>query len=150
MFEGLVKLPPDAPAAEGGGFGSMIFTLNHNYVVDLIFKGHLEGKPHGFSARNTKAMPSLHTLATNQSALDTWYVRYADDLTESLHDEVLHFEFVGGGAGAMTRGDMILHVVNHMTYHRGMAGEMFNRLKTRAPRMDLTIFLRDAPPGLPT
>jgi uncharacterized damage-inducible protein DinB len=149
MFEALHKLPADVPAAHDGGFGSMIFTLNHNYVVDLIFRGHLESKPHGFTARNTETMPDLATLADAQGALDAWYIAYGDTLTEALHDEVVPFKFVDGGPGAMSRGDMLLHVVNHKTYHRGFVAEMINRAHVKAPRMDLTVFLRDAPPRLP-
>lgn len=149
MFEGLARLPEGAPAAEPGGFGSMIFALNHNYVVDLIFKGHLEGKPHGYTARNTKVMPALAELEENQARVDAWYVDYADAMTVPMCDEMVDFDFVDGGSSAMTRGEMILHAINHMTYHRGMVGEMFNRLGTRAPRMDLTVYLRDARPVLP-
>lgn len=149
MFEALAALPAGVPQMENGGFGSMIFTLNHNYVVDLIFRGHLEAKPHGFTARNTETMPALDELSAAQQSLDRWYVGYADQMTPAMHDEVVEFEFVDGGGGAMTRGDMMLHVVNHQTYHRGFVAEMMNRHKTRAPRMDLTVFLRDAPLQLP-
>jgi uncharacterized damage-inducible protein DinB len=33
-------------------FRSIIGTLNHSYVVDLIWQAHLEGREHGFTARN--------------------------------------------------------------------------------------------------
>ncbi|HEX4327170.1 MAG TPA: DinB family protein [Burkholderiales bacterium] len=149
MFEALAKLPAGVPQKDNGGFGSMIFAMNHNYVIDRIFRGHLEGNSHGFTARNTEVMPALDALMAAQAELDAWYVAYADTLTEALHDEVVKFEFIGGGAGAMSRGDMLLHVTNHMTYHRGFVGEMINRERTKPPRMDLTVFLRDAPPRLP-
>lgn len=127
------------------GFGNMVNTLNHAYVVDLIWKGHLENVPHGFTARNTDAAPSLAELHANQTKADHWYVSYADRLTEQEHDEVVEFKFVDGGAGAMTRGDMLLHVVNHKTYHRGYVADMLYQIGSRPPSMDLPVFIRDVP-----
>src|SRR5256885_7587344 len=37
------------------------------------------------------------------------------------------FEFVGGGQGAMTREQIVLHVVNHGSYHRGFVSDMMYR-----------------------
>lgn len=73
-----------------------------------------------------------------------WYVEYADALsTRQLH-EVIRFEFVGGGEGAMTREEILLHVVNHGTYHRGFVGDMLYQVAAASPANDLTVFLRDA------
>ncbi len=48
----------------------------------------------------------------------------------------------------MTRGDMLLHVVNHKTYHRGYVADRLYQAGSRPPVMDLPVFLRDAPPTL--
>ena len=149
LFAALAALPDgQATARRVTGFGNMVNTLNHAYVVDLIWKGHLEGKPHGFSARITDIEPTLAELQAGQALIDQWYVDYADGLSAQQHDEVVDFRFVDGGAGAMTRGDMLLHVVNHKTYHRGYVADMLYQAGTRPPVMDLPVFLRDAPPAL--
>jgi uncharacterized damage-inducible protein DinB len=44
----------------------------------------------------------------------------------------------------MTRGDILLHVVNHKTYHRGWVADMFFQETARPPAMDLPVFLREA------
>ena len=44
----------------------------------------------------------------------------------------------------MSRGEILLHIVNHTTYHRGFVGEMIYGLKIPAPTTDLTVYLRDA------
>jgi uncharacterized damage-inducible protein DinB len=126
----------------------MLRTLNHAYVVDLIWQAHLEGRPHGFSSRNTDATPTLAQLRGQQHALDSWYILYADRLTGGKQSEVVHFKFVGGGESAMTRGDMLLHVVNHKTFHRGYVADMMYQVPARPPSMDLPVFLRDAAPDL--
>jgi hypothetical protein len=48
-----------------------IRTLNHIYVVDRIFRAHLLGQPHGYTATNTDATPTLgelHFAAAEQGA----------------------------------------------------------------------------------
>ena len=148
LFEAMASLPEgQATAPRPTGFGNMVNTLNHAYVVDLIWKANLEGKPHGFSARNTDTQPVLEALRKAQTESDHWYIAHANDLSEAAHDEVVHFRFVDGGAGAMTRGDMLLHVVNHKTYHRGYVADMFYQTSSRPPTMDLPVFLRDVAPA---
>lgn len=131
-----------APRSEDAG--SMLKVLNHAYVVDQIWQAHLLAKPHGFSARNTDTLPSLVELQTGQCLIDDWYVAYADNISEKAYGEIVNFEFIGGGVGAMTRGDILLHLVNHKTYHRGFVAQMLYEVSQRSPVMDLPVFLRDA------
>jgi len=146
MFDALATLPKgEATAVRATIFGNMVNTMNHDYVVDLIWKGHLTGVPHGFTKRITDTEPTLDELRRAQAEIDAWYVAYADNLSESLHDEVVQFKFVDGGAGAMTRGDMLLHIVNHKTYHRGVVADMLYQALSKPPVMDLPVFLREVP-----
>lgn len=149
LFALLSTLPAGvATARHATGFTTIVNTLNHAHVVDLIWQAHLEGRPHGFTARITEQEPPLQSLSAAQAALDRWYVGYADGLSDAAHDEVVEFSFVDGGAGAMTRGDMLLHVVNHKTYHRGYVADLLYHSGLRPPVMDLPVFLRDAAPEL--
>ena len=146
LFDAVAALPAgEATAKRATIFGNMVNTLNHDYVVDLIWKAHLEGKPHGFSKRITDAEPALADLRGAQAEIDAWYIAYADQLTDTLLDEVVQFKFVDGGEGAMTRGDMLLHIVNHKTYHRGFVADMLYQVSVKPPVMDLPVFLRDVP-----
>jgi uncharacterized damage-inducible protein DinB len=62
-------------------------------------------------------------------------------------EETVRFRFIGGAEGAMTRGAMLLHVVNHATYHRGWIAEMFFDLPARNPTTDLPVFLGTQEPA---
>jgi uncharacterized damage-inducible protein DinB len=149
IFEAAGKLPPEeVTRPRTGPFKNIVHTLNHNYVVDQIFQAHLLGRPHGFSARNTAEAPALGDLWAAQRAIDDWYVSFSDAANESELAEVIRFVFVGGGDGAMNRGEMILHVVNHTTYHRGSVADYFYQIPTLPPTTDLPVFLRDAWPQL--
>jgi uncharacterized damage-inducible protein DinB len=124
-------------------FKSMAHTLNHVYVIDRIFQAHLEGREHGYKARNTETHPPLAELARQQQEIDDWYIRWADGLGDAALGEKVNFTFVGGGEGVMTRGEILLHIVNHTTYHRGFVADFFYQVPARAPTTDLTVFLRD-------
>lgn len=149
LFDALVQLPVgEATAWRSTGFGNMIGTLSHAMVVDRIWQAHLEGRPHGYTSRNTATEPALQALCADQTALDQWYIAYTDGLTDVAHDEVVNFRFVDGGAGAMRRGDILLHIVNHKTYHRGYVADMLYQAGSHPPVMDLPVFLRDEPLNL--
>jgi uncharacterized damage-inducible protein DinB len=124
-------------------FKTMVHTLNHLYVVDDMFRAHLEGKPHGYTARNTPTHPPLAELRRAVQQLDAWYVEQASRWSDGQLAERIDFEFVGGGAGNMSRLEILLHVVNHNTYHRGFVGDMLNQAGVRPRPSDLTVFVRD-------
>jgi uncharacterized damage-inducible protein DinB len=123
-------------------FGSLIRTLNHAYSMDFVWQCHLLGKPHGLTTRNPVDHPAIQDLVASQRQMDTWYVNYADSLSHDQLDEVVEFEFIGGGNGTMSRGDILLHVVNHTTYHRGHVADMLYHLNIFPPTTDLPVFLR--------
>lgn len=150
LYGSLSEVPEsELTAPRPSVFGNIMRTLNHVYVIDLIWQAHLEGRPHGFTARNTETYPPLTELHAAQKRLDEWYIGYADDISESAYDEIVNFVFVGGGAGSMSRGDILLHVVNHTTYHRGHIADMLMQIPFRAPATDLPVFLRDVSLVLP-
>lgn len=126
-------------------FGNMVHTLNHVYVIDAVFQAHLQGKSHGYTARNTPTHPPLAELREAVRALDAWYVEFADALVADDLEKTVNFEFIGGGRGAMTCQEMILHVVNHGTYHRGFVGDMMYQAGVTPGATDLPVFLRDVP-----
>lgn len=146
MLDAVAKLPPDeAVKPRTTLFKSIVHTLNHNYVIDAIFKAHLEGRDHGYAARNTAEPPPLEELRAAQRTMDEWWVDWSDRVSDAELNETVKFTFVGGGPGAMTRGEMVMHIVNHTSYHRGFAADLFYQVPARPPTTDLTVFLRDVP-----
>lgn len=146
LFETLAALPAgEATARRNHGQRSMVGTLAHAWVVDRIWQAHLQGRAHGYTTRQPAQEPALEQLRRDQAELDRWYIDYADGLDTAGQAEVVNYRFVDGGAGRMTRGDMLLHIVNHKTYHRGYVADMLYQAGLRPPVMDLPVFLRDVP-----
>ncbi len=144
MFAAMSRLPEhEIIAPRPIVFGSMIRTLNHVYAMDQVWQAHLEGRSHGFITRNPDVCPPLGELRDLQQRMNEWYVGYAHSLTETAYDEVVSFEFIGGGAGSMSRGEILLHVVNHTTYHRGHIADMMYQIGAQPPTSDFPVFLRD-------
>jgi uncharacterized damage-inducible protein DinB len=125
----------------------MVHTLSHNYVIDRIFQAHLEGRDHGYAARNTEGHPPLAELRHAQRELDRWYIAAFDAMDEARLAEKIRFTFVGGGEGVMTRAEILQHLVNHTTYHRGFVAQMICDIPARPPTTDLTVYLRDVGPA---
>ena len=143
-FESLSALPEAELMKERQTcFKTILHTMNHVYVVDDIFKAHLEGREHGYAARNTESVPPLDALRKTMAVMDRWYIELADRLTDRELAEVIRFAFVGGGQGAMSRSEILLHLVNHATYHRGFVSDMLYQVPVRPLTDDLPVFLRD-------
>ncbi len=141
VFDAIGKMPDEALSApQAIGFGNLLRTLNHVLAMDHVWRSHLLGQAHGLASRNPEYCPPFAEIRERQRAMDAWYVDYADTL--AVGDEVIEFSFIGGGAGAMSRADIVLHVVTHGTYHRGHIAQMM-RPHAAPPVTDYPVFLRE-------
>ncbi len=146
LFDAIEELPPgEAEKTRQTLFKTMVGTLNHNYVVDLIWKAHLERKEHGFTSRNVIVHADLRDLRHAQRHINEWFEGWADEQTDESLDEQLSFAFISGERSTMSRGAMFMHLVNHASYHRGWVCEMFFDVPARPPTTDLPVFLASHP-----
>src|SRR5436309_15010159 len=105
IFEAVAALPEgEATKPRQSVFKNMVHTLNHGYVIDRIFQAHLEGRAHGYTARNTESHPPLAELWRAQQDLDRWYLNWSDAISDAALGERVKFTFVCGGEGVTTRG----------------------------------------------
>ena len=146
IFDAVAALPAGEATKERPTlFKNMVNTLNHLYVVDLIWQAHLQGHEHGITALNTVLHADLAELRESQQDVDDWYIGWSDALTDEQADETVQFKLIGGNRGEMRRGDVMLHVVNHTSYHRGFVADLFYQVPARPPLTDLPVFLRQTP-----
>lgn len=146
LFDATRALPPDeATKTRQTLFKTMIGTLNHNYVVDLIWKAHLERKEHDFKARNMILHADLGDLYRAQQEVNAWFEGWADEQTDASLAEELSFAFISGERSVMSRGAMFMHLVNHASYHRGWVCEMFFEVPAKPPTTDLPVFFATHP-----
>ena len=146
-FGAVAALPPgEAPKERRSLFKNMVHTLNHIYIIDLIWRAHLEGIDHGLTARNTPDHPPLDELWRKQQEIDAWFVNWSDALTDATIDERRTVMLIGGNQVSMSRGEMLLHLYQHTGYHRGFVGAMLYEVPGyRPPVTDMPVFLREVP-----
>jgi uncharacterized damage-inducible protein DinB len=113
----------------------MLRILDHIHTVDRIFQHHLQGLPHTFQAPRSATMPPLEALAHSAREVDDWYSSYVRGLASSDFEQPIDFVFTSGKRARMQRGEIILHVCMHGTYHRGNAGAVL-QLKGITPSRD--------------
>jgi uncharacterized damage-inducible protein DinB len=115
--------------------------------VDQLPTGEAAKQEHGYTARNTSSPPALSSLRSAQRELDDWLIRWADAARFDELFERRRFTFVGDREprGEMTAFEMLVHIVNHTTYHRGWAVQMMMEPGKTAPATttDLPVYCRD-------
>jgi uncharacterized damage-inducible protein DinB len=122
----------------------MLRIFDHIHTVDRIFQHHLLGVPHTFKAPRSESMPEFKALTRSAKEIDDWYASYAAGLAEDDFEQPVDFVFTSGKPARLSRGEIILHVSLHGTYHRGNAGALL-QLRGLAPSPDaITDFLEDA------
>lgn len=147
MLKNAAKLPEAAlNAPRDALFGSIAGTFDHILVVGEIFRAHLEGRDHGHHARHRAEPLPFPEVARRLREMNDHYMALARQWSDRDLAETVRFTFVGGGEGAMTREDILLHLVNHATYHRGFVSTLLHPHKTKGAANDLTVFLRDVWP----
>ena len=118
-----------------------IRTLNHIYVVDRIFRAHLLGETHFYTATNTTETPELDELDFSVAETDLWFEAYVTTISHEALATSLQFQFTDGDSGTMTREEMLFHVLTHGAYHRGNVGQVLKSLSVVPPRDLFTKFL---------
>jgi uncharacterized damage-inducible protein DinB len=122
----------------------MLRILDHIHAVDRIFQHHLLGLAHKFRAPRSEEIPQLEALALSIRQVDDWYVSYVAALSESALDEPVDFVFTSGKPARLRRGEIVLHVCLHGTYHRGNAGALLQLRGITPSRDSITDFLEEA------
>ena len=143
LYESLCQLPvPDLKEQRPMLFGSILALLNHIYAMDVVWSSNLQGIAHGMETRNPKDVPSFNVLRNKQSEINSWYKDYAANLSSKKSNETIKFSFIGGGVGAMKKHEILHHIVNHASYHRGHIEGVMYQMSIEPPTTDISVFLQ--------
>lgn len=137
MYEAAGKLDATELAADKGAFfGSILGTLNHIAVADLIWLrrfaqhpasspalGALSGFPRPESLRQALA-PDLAGLGDLRQRLDEVIILWAHELAPELLSSHLSYTNTAGVASRRNFGALVQHFFNHQTHHRGQASAL--------------------------
>jgi uncharacterized damage-inducible protein DinB len=120
---------------------SVLGTLVHVFAADRIWLARLEGSAH--SAFTTEADYRLEVLQKDWPALydrwRQWAARLTDESARAQHS----YQDLQGRQFRQPVWMLVLHVVNHGTYHRGLASGLLRALGHKPPALDLIFYYRE-------
>lgn len=89
--------------------------------------------------------PELEALTAAQRRANEWLLAWSEAQSAASLRAAVSFRQVSGEQGTMTRGEILLHIVNHATYHRGWVSDLFFQVPAKPPTTDWNVFLLTAP-----
>jgi uncharacterized damage-inducible protein DinB len=123
---------------------SVLDTLVHVYAADRLWLGRILGHPNpGFAGFITPADRSLAVLQKDWPALLEGWKQWAAGLTEERALEPLSYADLKGGARKEPLWQIVFHVVNHGTHHRGQVSGFLRTMGRVPPGLDLIIYYRE-------
>ena len=123
---------------------SVLDTLAHLYAGDRLWLGRILGHPNpGFAGFITSADRSLAVLQNDWPALLERWRQWAASLAEAGASEPLSYADLKGGARKEPLWQIVFHVVNHGTHHRGQVSGFLRTMGRIPPGLDLIIYYRD-------
>ncbi len=144
-YADVAKLPPEATEQKGPTkWGSITYTLSHIWTVDDIFRHHVLNKPHHYTQRNLDAPLPVAELHNRQEEMDRWWIDHINAAQPEALEKTVEFTFVGGGAGSMRVDEIVVHLVNHATYHRGLVSSMLYDHGVSPTANDYPVYIRDS------
>ena len=158
MNASLIAVLTPVPADElleprGAFFGSVLGTLNHILVADVLWLRRMRPHPFGsvlarldvlppFSALNETLYPDLAAYAPVRTEIDALIRVFVDRLSEEDIAGPLSYHNVAGEFHAKTLGLVLSHFFNHQTHHRG-------QVTTLLSQMGLDVGVTDLAPLVP-
>jgi uncharacterized damage-inducible protein DinB len=126
----------------GSSFGSVRDTLVHFYSAEWAWCERWNG--HSPTAHvSSESIPDVATLRAKWEELELNVRAVLDRMGIQGLDRVIEYTMFNGDARASVFWQMLQHVVNHASYHRGQVTTMLRQLKATPPQsMDLITFYR--------
>ncbi len=143
LYAAAAALPDaDYRADRGAFFRSLHGTLNHLLVADRIWLRRLAGEGPAPARLDDVLFEDLAELRAARAAEDERLVGYVDGLDEARLRADLGYRNTSGKAFTQPLAQVLAHVFNHQTHHRGQAHTILTGLGRDAPELDLIFFLR--------
>ena len=119
---------------------SVLGTLAHVLAADRIWLARLQGGPAPWLL--TEEHRRLVTLQTEWPALYARWQEWAAGLTDESAQQVHCYTDLRGNPWRQPAWQIILHVVNHGTHHRGQAAGFLRAMGHTPPPLDMIAYFR--------
>ena len=127
-------------------FGSLHGTLNHLLLTDRIWLKRLTGQGEHPDRLNAILYEDRHDLVRARMAEDVRLSDVVAGYTDADLAKTVSYRTTSGKPYSQVLQDILLHLFNHQTHHRGQAHACCSILTgTEPPSLDLLLFQRGAP-----
>lgn len=117
-------------------FGTIRATLNHILMVDRFYLNALLGRPLDRAALDEATFcPDLPTLISWQECSDLELLAHVESLTPEALTEIVAIDR-GARVQHDRRDDILSHVFQHQTHHRGQVHGLLSATSVRPPQLD--------------
>jgi uncharacterized damage-inducible protein DinB len=122
-------------------FGSIHATLNHLLVADRIWFGRITGNAPDI-ALNAELYADLPSLRTAREAEDARIETLVQGMSEADLLRPVRYGNSSGKTFADPLVELLPHVFNHQTHHRGQVHDMLSQTDVAPPSLDLIAYQR--------
>jgi uncharacterized damage-inducible protein DinB len=137
LFDAALALSEEEQRREFGvSHKSLIGTLEHIFMADRIWFART------VDPRVIREF-STETLATEWASLQKRWEDWAGALSHPDIVRVVEYKDLKGNDHRTPVWQIVLHVVNHATLHRGQAMSLLRQLGTQPPPTDLIFYYRE-------
>jgi uncharacterized damage-inducible protein DinB len=126
----------------GSSFKSIRETVVHVYAAEWAWCSRWHGTS-PTALLSSEPYPDVASIRNAWAENEARVRAFADGLGESGIDKVIEYKMLNGSSGASPFWQMLQHVVNHASYHRGQVTTMLRQLGAApAKSMDMIAFYR--------
>jgi uncharacterized damage-inducible protein DinB len=142
MLEAVARLDAGAFGRDlGSSFRSIRDTVSHIYFSEWAW--HSRWRGHSPSAPPRDPFDDVGELRAAWAELETNVRAFVEEGGPAGVDRVFEYRLFSGAAAASPFWQMLQHVVNHASYHRGQVTTMLRQVGAEPPKgMDLIAFHR--------
>jgi uncharacterized damage-inducible protein DinB len=142
LFEAAAQLPPeqylqDYKSSHGGIHG----TLTHIVAAQKIWVSRWKGAPEE-TLLQTKDVASLLDLISIWERVSSDTAGVLKSMTDERLQETITMTTTTGKQFTHTYQEMMQHLINHSSTHRGQVATMIRQLGIRPPTIDLIAYYR--------
>ncbi|WP_333816888.1 DinB family protein [Tabrizicola sp.] len=136
--------PVELSAPRPAFFGSIQKTLNHILMVDRFYLNALLGRPLDRAALDEASFcPDLSTLAAWQADSDAALIAHVEGLSPEALTGIVAIDR-GERVQSDRRDDVLSHIFQHQTHHRGQVHGLLSATSVAPPQLDEFIVGDDA------
>jgi uncharacterized damage-inducible protein DinB len=125
-------------------FKSMHGTLNHLLLTDRLWLKRLTGEGEHPNRLDAIIHEGRRDLAMARAEEDERIIGYIAGLDEAALQELQPYQNTSGKAFEDRRSDILVHLFNHQTHHRGQAHAILSICGRQPPPLDLLAMERGA------